>query len=567
MNVITAPPDALPAAQSRSSSGRRRARQERGWLRRNRPSSWYDQLALAFLGAAAAVLSVWNLNGATVYMEDEGTYTAQAFSVLQGDLAPYTYRYDHPPMGWIQLGSLAWIPQSMGLGDGTYIGATRYAMAPFFVATAMLVFLIARRLGIRWLFAVLTVALFVLSPLTLVFGRQIFLDNIGVTWLLLAFWMALSPRAALWHHIWAGTFFAMAVLSKETLAIFGPALLVALLNRPSWSNRAFSLVGFLVVGGVVISFYPLMAILSGELWARSDQVSLQDALIYQFVTRSGSGSLWEAGSGRAELVAGWLYYDKYLVAAGLVAGLVCLARRRTVWIPVAIASFAMPVVIGVGYLPGMYVIGVLPFLALAIGAALHLVWGWLEEYLASNKSGVRSWARGAGVSGIVVALLLTSVPQWFGQVRILLTQQANKDWMSALEWVQDNVPEEDTLLVPYVMWQDLNARTRNDPWEVVATEKADLDPRFRVEHPDGWAGIEWVVMGPSTEQHIDNLRLDTARQALTNSVPVQTFGEWRVHRVREMTPVRHESASVLAPSARGSVLDHIGVRVDEEEKD
>lgn len=513
----------MPSAPA---SGRRRV------LLHGSPVWWYDRVVLIILGAAAVVMSVWNLNGAAVYMDDEGTYTAQAFSVLDGDLAPYTYRYDHPPLGWIQLGALAWIPDMLGLGDGTYIGATRYAVAPFFVATALLIYLIARRLEVRAAFAALSVVIFLLSPLSLVFGRQIFLDNIGLTWLLLAFWMAMSPRAALWHHIWAGTFFAVAVLSKETLAAFGPALLVTLLNRPSWSNRAFSVVGFLVVGGVVFSFYPLMAILSGELWSRSDQVSLQDALAYQFLDRSGSGSFWDPGSDRAELLDGWLHYDPYLLGAGPIAGLVCLAYRRSAWIMVALTCFALPMVIGQGYLPGMYIIGALPFLALAIGTALNTLWTWLSRFAESTRTTVQPWVRGIGVMGIAAGIIAMSVPQWFGHDRFLLTRQANTEWASTLEWIQTNVPAEDTVLVPYVMWQDLKAAGRNDPWTVMPTEKADLDPQFLIEHPGGAAAIEWVVVGPYTKASIDSLGLTMAGQALEKSEPVRTMGEWSVHRVQ-----------------------------------
>ncbi|GEO94625.1 hypothetical protein KTU01_07480 [Kocuria turfanensis] len=499
---------------------------------RNRTSEWHDRVALAVLGTAAAVLSVWNLNTAPAYRDDEGTYTAQVFSVYEGTLAPYTYGYEDPPLGWMQLGALAWLPNVLGLGDGTYIGATRYAIAPFFVATALLVYLVARRLGVRVPFAALAVAFFVLSPLSLVFGRQVYLDNVGMPWLLLGFWMALSPRTALWHHIGAGVFFAVAVLSNETLVLFGPALVVALLNRPAWANRVFSVVGFVVVGGIAIIFYPLMALLRGELLTGPGHVSLQDALVYQFVTRSGSGSLWEAGSDRAELVNGWLYYDQFFIAAGLTAGLLCLLQRGTVWIPVAVASFVAPVAIGAGYLPPMFIIGVLPFLALAIGVGFDTLWSWWKAYTPTLGTKERAWTNGYAVACAVLGVVVVSSLQWFGPGRAQLTQEANAEWATALAWVQDNVPEDDTILVPYVMWQDLSSHGREDPWTVVPTEKADLDPEFLSEHPEGAAAIDWVVVGPNTDETIESLGLTIAGQALDNSETVQTIGSWSVHRVQ-----------------------------------
>lgn len=491
-----------------------------------------DRVVLGVLGVALAVLSVWNITESSVYQDDEGTYTAQAFSVLQdGELAPYTYWYDHPPLGWIQLSLLVWLPQLLGLGDNTYIGATRMVIAPFFVATAVLIYLVARRLEVRRPLAVLAGALFALSPLALTIGRQVYLDNVGVTWLLLAYYLVLSPRNALWHHIGAGLFFAVAVLSKETLAIFGPSLLLALLNRPSWVNRAFSVVGFLIVGGAALAFYPLLALLRGEFFSGPGHVSLQDALVYQFLTRSGSGSIWEAGSSRAELLQGWLFYDRPLVVIGLVTAVLCLLQRRTMWIPVGIASFSVPIVTGEGYLPAMYIIGVLPFFALAISCSLNMVWGWLEWLAERQEPGVRPALRAVGAVVIAFGLLSTVIPQWVGQNKTLLTHQTNQDWHSALAWAEENIPREDTLLAPYSMWQDLSASGWSDAWSVVATEKADLDPEFLNKHPEGADAIDWIVVGPFMNSNIDQLGLTMAGEALENSVPVETFGGWNIHRV------------------------------------
>lgn len=500
-----------------------------------------DKISLAALGLFAAVFSLWNLNGAPSYQEDEGTYTAQAFSVLEGELAPYTYWYDHPPLGWIQLGALAWIPQALGLGDGTYIGATRYVIPLFFVSTALLLFLLARRLKIRLPVAILIVVIFVLSPLSLVLGRQIYLDNIGMPWLLLAIYLALSNRRALWHHVGAGICFAIAVLSKETLAVFGPALLLAMMNRPTWTNRVFSVVGFLSVGGLILAFYPLVALLRGELVSGPDHVSLQDALVYQLLSRSGSGSIWEAGSDRAELLTGWLYYDKYLIAAGLAGAALCLLKRQTIWISVALASFALPVVIGEGYLPAMYIVGALPFLTLALGAALNILWDGLEKAIRPWRGKGRMLARGAAVTTVSIGLVLMSIPQWFEQDLGMLTGQENQEWKAALNWAQQNIPRDETVLAPYSMWQDLNAGRWEDPWAVVVTEKMDLDSQFLIEHPEGAAAIDWIIVGPIVVSNIKSLGLDRAGKVLEHSEPVKTFGEWSVHRVEDVPPLNASS--------------------------
>ena len=56
----------------------------------------------------SALVSLVNFGGAPQRIDDEGTYTAQAYAVSAfGQLAHYTYSYDHPPLGWIQIAGYA----------------------------------------------------------------------------------------------------------------------------------------------------------------------------------------------------------------------------------------------------------------------------------------------------------------------------------------------------------------------------------------------------------------------------------------------------------------------------
>lgn len=503
-----------------------------------------DQIAVFVVGLVAAMLSSWNILDAPGYQDDEGTYTAQAMSTLNGNLAPYTYWYDHPPLGWLQLGALSWIPGLLGQAGEAYVGQMRYVVAVFFVASTVLVFLIARRLGLGLPFAVLGALLYCLSPLSLVLSRQVFIDNVGVPWLLMAFYLTMSPQLKLWHHVGAGVCFAVAVLSKETLAIFGPALLLALLHRPYWETRFFSLVGFLSVGGLVLGFFPLLAVLQGELAAGPGHVSLQDAVAYQFVSRPGSGSLFDPASGRYELTMGWMYYDKLLILIGMAAALLCLLRRETRWIPAGLLLFSAPIVIGRGYLPAMYIIAAIPFLVLAIAVAADLAARSMSKFLPFRSFRGRqvsvlppiafsSQPIALAVTGTVmlVGLGVVLVPPWTSMNQSLLVNKENADWNKTLQWSKDNLPEDDVTLVPYSMWQDLYADGRHDPWKVIALEKMDLDSDFEFRYPNGWRSIDWIIEGPPTERNIRNLDLKKAGEALENSRVVATFGEWKVREV------------------------------------
>ncbi|MED7828938.1 phospholipid carrier-dependent glycosyltransferase, partial [Streptomyces chiangmaiensis] len=163
-----------------------------------------DLLLCGVLLTVILTVQGWNITRFPTFSDDEGTYLAQAWSVQQGrGLAHYTYWYDHPPVGWIQIALITW-PASLIDQDAMTVVTMRYAMLLVSGMSAVLLYVLARRLGLpRWA-AGLGMALFGLSPLAVVLQREIFLDNIAVMWMLLAFCLAASPSHHLWHHFGAG---------------------------------------------------------------------------------------------------------------------------------------------------------------------------------------------------------------------------------------------------------------------------------------------------------------------------------------------------------------------------
>ena len=71
----------------------------------SRPSRLNPSLpVLGILLMLTAAVRLINLMGSPARLDDEGTYMAQAYAVAKwGELAHYTYWYDHPPAGWLQL--------------------------------------------------------------------------------------------------------------------------------------------------------------------------------------------------------------------------------------------------------------------------------------------------------------------------------------------------------------------------------------------------------------------------------------------------------------------------------
>lgn len=364
------------------------------------------------LVAAAVVVQGVNIAGFPALGDDEGTYLAQAWAVREGlGLAHYTYWYDHPPVGWLQIAALSWLPGLLVPGE-LAVGAGRLVMPVFTAISVALLYTLARRLELPRSAAALAGALCTLSPLAVTLQRQIYLDNIAATWMLAAMVLALSPCRYLWHHAAAGFCAAIAVLSKETMLIALPPLLLLLWQGTHPTTRKFSLVGFCSVFGLTGVLYPLFAVLRNELVPGAGHVSLVDGIVFQ-LTRPGSGTFLDADSGARLIVESWLYYDAVLVVAGLVCALPALAVRRLRGPALAVVLFALTAM-RPGYLPGMYVVQMLPFLALCVAGVAAVVVG----FVLTGPARVAGWVRRGAVAVLAaVALALVVRPGWTATAR------------------------------------------------------------------------------------------------------------------------------------------------------
>ncbi len=522
--------------------------------RRRTPRRWATWLPYLLVAVVSAIVAFTNVANAPAFQDDEGTYTFQAMAIWDGRLAPYSYWYDHPPFGWMQLAAFGWIPRLLGVG-GSAIGSMRHVVAAYLVVNAVLVYALARRLRCRPVFAAVAVAFFVFSPLSVELGRQVFLDNIAMPWILAAFLLVMDKKHNLAAHIGAGICFSMGVLSKETMAIYGPALLFLLWQNSHKRTRSFSILGFLTIGGLALSAYPLMALLKGELLPREDRSTLWDALMFQFVERQGSGYIWESGSSKSHLISGWMFFDEYLLWGGIICAVLLVTRRQTRWLAMAILSFFLPVIASKGYLPAMYVVAVLPFLALAIGAQADVVWTWAsrgdnyKEYLrrvvarvgvstAGDVALIRRrnvkinmilFGRRAIQGGVAIVMVaafwFASMPSWEQHNSNTLSKDKNKDWVATVDWVKANLARDEVVAVPPSMWQDLRDAGWPDEWSVISVEKVDLDPKsFNAAHSTGWRAIDYVIVNSTVTANIGYLGLHELQNAVNHGVVVAGFG-------------------------------------------
>ncbi|HWS32054.1 MAG TPA: glycosyltransferase family 39 protein [Actinoplanes sp.] len=466
-----------------------------------------DPLIAGVLTAVVLVLLAWNIDGFPTASDDEGTYLAQAWAVQEGrGLAHYTYWYDHPPLGWIQLAAFAWLPAWLAPGM-IAVAAGRLVMLPVQAATLLLVYLVGRRSGLPTWGAAVGLLTLGLSPLFLTMGRQIYLDSFAVAWMLGAVALALSTRRHLWHYAASGAAAAIAILSKETILLVLPAVLLALWqNSARTSTRPWALGSF--VTGLVLTggFYPLYAVLRGELFPGPDHVSLIGAWQFQLMSRSGSGSVFDSSSGTNALLHSWLYYDQVILIGGLAATVLAafVPRLR----PIALAGGILTAVAlrPGGYMPAMYVVQVLPFFALALAGALVTV-------VTRHRVG---WVFAA------VALVLV-VPRWYVGAERALTTADNAPYEQAADYLSTRIPDRagTTVVVDDVLWLDC-VDAGYQPDRVIWFYKLDLDSAVAERLPGGWRDIDYLVSSPALRQ--DPSGLPTVATLLTNSTIVAEFG-------------------------------------------
>ncbi|MFG3306561.1 ArnT family glycosyltransferase [Streptomyces wuyuanensis] len=495
-------------------------------------SSRPDLLLCGALLTAILLVQGWNIQHFPTLSDDEGTYLAQAWAVQQGEgLAHYTYWYDHPPLGWIQLAGLTWIP-SLIAPDAMTVATMRGAMLLISAASAVLLYVLARRLWLpRWA-AGLAMVLFGLSPLSVVLQREIFLDNLAVMWMLLAFCLAASPSRHLWHHFGAGLAAATGVLTKETMLVVLPALLVTMWRFSHRDTRKFAVTGAVTACALIGFSYPLFALLKGELLPGAGHVSLWEGITYQ-MSRPGSGFILSEGTGSNGVLRSWLYYDRVLPVGGLAgAALLLLTLRWSVTAralagpALAVAVLAAVAMRPSGYLPAMYVIQALPFLALVLaGGAASVGHAVLSRWRSPGEARALTLARRSAAAVLALAAAVYVVPRWYDGDRTAMTADANAPYRAAAQWLRTEVavPASTRVLVDDALWLDLVHAGYRPGLGAIWFYKADLDPAVTKTMPRGWRDLDYVVASPTVRR--DARDLPNVRAALEHSTPVAVFGE------------------------------------------
>jgi 4-amino-4-deoxy-L-arabinose transferase-like glycosyltransferase len=487
----------------------------RRWVRNHRTSLVY----LAGPLIATAVLMGWN-----VYQypfksvnDDEGTYVAQAWAVEKwGELAHYTYWYDHPPLGWIQIAGWTWLTDAFDRVDA--VSAGRELMVIYKVISVALLFVLMRRLMFRPITAAVAAALFGLSPLAIQFSRMVFLDNITMPWALAAFVLALSPTKRLSAAVGSGLCFAVAVLSKETIVIWLPFLLWVLWRNSDVRTRSFCIGLYASVFVCVGAIYPLYALLKNELFPGPDHVDLWSALIWQAFGRESLGNVFTEGTTHTWVMS-WFSLDSWLLIGAMLVTLPILVKSYRLRPFAALTLVQIFLIVRGGYVPYAFVIAVIPLAAmLCAGAGEEIV-----RFVLRRRKEVKRVA-GPVLAASLAAVFAVMVPTWVARIAPQLTAQANSASNQALEWMNQNATKDAWIITDDSNWVDLVEMGFSSD-RVIWFYKVDSDPEVAALHKDlGWRRFDYLIQSDFVLTAIgDDGGEPTVTQALENSEEVISF--------------------------------------------
>jgi hypothetical protein len=550
-----------PPAQPRQASLSARCR---AWISSHREHLWIGVILLV-----AALAHGINMFQLPYFENDEGTYMSQAWSVLsEGQLAPYTYWYDHAPLGWIQIAGWTLISGGMSaFGPSVYSG--RIFMLLLQIGSVFMLYMIARRLTGSILVATITALAFSLSAWGIYYHRRVLLDNITTFWMLLSLYLLVSPRVSL-RRIWvSAAALGISVLSKELTIFLIPVLALLVFDRSSKGQRAFAMTTWIVIVGSVISFYPLMAILKGELFPPGHglfetlhpHTSLLGAANYQD-SRGRDGGLFSASSQFWVMMRAWTQSDPLLVIGGSLASIfnaLRVYRNRLIGIMGLLTLSLYMFLARGGEVLGFYLVPLLPLFALNLGLVLQVVLQGASQLTARHATARRSLL--LALSAAVLAIYARLIVAGYQSPQLAFASNPLQLWTSnqsvaqvqALDWVQTHIPARDCIIVDDYMWTDLAAGYGNAmPFTCVHWYwKVDKDTAITgpIFH-NRWQTADYVIQTGQmlNDAHTPGSGLNIVSAAIAHSVEIKHFdtGGWAI----DVRKVEHPAPTVARASRR-----------------
>lgn len=462
------------------------------------------------------LLHGYNMFHFPYYESDEGTYTSQAWSIIRmHQLTPYTYWYDHPPLGWTLLSLWHIVLPKKFFTFGSSIDTGRVFILILHLISASLIYYIVYRLTKKTLPAFLAVLLFSISPLAIYFQRRVLLDNIMVTWVLMsaAILYIRYSKLRLSTYLFSGLFFALGVLTKITALMFGPALLYLVWTRRSPIDKFFRVIIWLSAGIIPVSVYILIALLRGEFFPGFNHVSLIGALKFQS-SRSG-GLFYHPDSKFYLAVRDWLNKDAaliYLAPVIMILGLVfSFFKKNLIFFTLAVLLYVLFLVRG-GIVINFYILPLIPFLAILAA----LVWHNLIKSITRHFTIFYQ---------LIFLITIAGIGYYYYNFvpHDVFWRDETSNQKEAVRWIKENLPAKSAILIDVYAFTDLH-----DSGYINSKEFINADWYYKVSRDKevgekkynyDWRNFNYILLTHEMLKQIKDGDDNFIRIAFQNSLP------------------------------------------------
>jgi 4-amino-4-deoxy-L-arabinose transferase-like glycosyltransferase len=486
--------------------------------------AWLEAIVVAIGLIAAFVAHAFNIFNYPQYELDEGTYMSAAWAVLHGNIWPYPYGYGHPPLAWIQIA--AWVQLTGGLFTfGNAINTGRVLMTFYAVGSSLLVYLIFRRLFGSRSGALFAMVIFSLSPLCITYQRQVLLDNVATFWLLLSLLFLVVGNSRLLFIVLSAISFGIALLSKEVLLLFFPAMIYAVWLHTTRFQRKFALVAFTYSVIAIGSSFVLMAFLRGELlptgilpWDHHPHLNLFSTYIGQIQRGQNQGNMsvaWNA----------WTGLDSYLVMLSLAAMLFNLVagwwNRKLLLLALLSISFSL-LFLRNGVTFPFYIIPLLPLGAMNIAAMITVSARWIGKLMRFEL-----------LQAALIFLFIAGAIVYDAQIsNTIYTTNLTSPQTKALAWIRNNVPHNAVVVINSYFFTDLHEEGGAGVGDGAIYPYAHVywnvgfDPEIHDKLlRNDWNRIDYIVTDELMLRDIEHLHggMDLVNAALQNASLVANF--------------------------------------------
>ncbi len=527
---------------------------------------------------ASLIVNGWNINGFPTYTEDEGTYISQAWAFAQqGDLAIYTYWYDHAPAGWMTLGIWESIIHQFWK-FGLSVDSGRVFVVFLVSLTTVVVYnSLVQQTNNRPLSLVATLP-FIFSPLCIYFHRQLLLDNIMTFWILVSVYFLLKNQIHLSRAIISGFICGIAILSKESTLFLIPSLLYLLWTGSYGRNRRILVGSWICSFCTIVFLYPMYALLKGEFFPAGTlfggdkpHVSLLDAWLFQ-ASRKGVSILVAGPTSDVIVKQTWMRFDSFFSVITVLISIVIIvlsfkkgANRFHRMSAIATLCFGFYVLKGPIF--SWYIIPIIPFLCFNLALFLDFLSNSIREYLVyypirikilktfksiRNNVFVTKILAKPSINRIVyqirirlfillrmtvgLGIVLVIAVQLFTN-RFVFTANHTQDQKDVIVWAKEvlNVSsnKKPFIVIDNYSYLDLNGvRERATEANFQYFWKIDSDPAIRDGILQGdWRNIDYLIVTPALWETVKNGDIPMVASAYESSDEVKVFNQTGVYPV------------------------------------